>query len=65
MVIQSFLREGLVDVITLTTIPVLLGQGIPLFGRLEKDIKLELVESRSWDNSFVQTKYQVVGKAQK
>ena len=59
-VIQSFLREGLVDDITLTTIPVPLGQGIPLFGNLEKDIKLQLLESRSWDNGFVQLKYKVV-----
>jgi len=59
-VIQSFLREGLVDDITLTIIPVLLGQGIPLFGRLEKDIKLKLQESRSWDNGFVQLKYKVL-----
>ncbi|RLD94917.1 MAG: dihydrofolate reductase [Bacteroidetes bacterium] len=59
-VIQSFLREGLVDDITLTIIPVLLGQGVPLFGSLEKDIKLKLLESRSWDNGFVQSKYKVV-----
>ena len=59
-VIQSFLREGLVDDITLTTIPVLLGHGIPLFGSLEKDIKLKLLESRSWDNGFVQSKYNIV-----
>jgi dihydrofolate reductase len=59
-VIQSFLREGLVDDLTLTIIPVLLGEGIPLFGHLEKDIKLDLLKTRSWENGFVQTKYQVV-----
>jgi len=59
-VIQSFLREGLVDDMTLTTIPVLIGEGIPLFGSLEKDIKLRLLESRSWDNGLVQSKYQVL-----
>ena len=59
-VIQSFLREGLVDEMTLTTIPVLIGNGIPLFGEIEKDIKLKLLESRSWENSFVQSKYQVM-----
>ncbi len=58
-VIQSFLREGLVDDMTLTTIPVLIGDGIPLFGSLEEDIKLDLLESRSWANGFVQSKYQV------
>ena len=59
-VIQSFLREGLVDEMTITTIPILLGEGIPLFGALEKDIKLKLLESRSWENGFVQAKYQVM-----
>lgn len=59
-VIHSFLREGLVDEITLTAIPVLIGNGIPLFGRIEKDIRLMLMESRSWNNHFVQSKYQVI-----
>jgi dihydrofolate reductase len=59
-VIQSFLREGLVDDMTLTVIPVLLGQGIPLFGHLEGDIKLNLLEARSWENGFTQSKYRVV-----
>ena len=59
-VIQFFLRAGLVDEITLTTIPILLGEGRPLFGPLEKDIKLRLLASRSWENGFVQSKYQVL-----
>jgi dihydrofolate reductase len=58
-VIQSFLREGLVDNITLTTVPVLIGKGIPLFGDLEKDIQCRLLESRSWANGLVQSRYQV------
>ena len=59
-VIQSFLREGLVDEMTLTIIPVLIGNGIPLFGKIEKDIKLKLLESRSWEYGFVQSMYQVL-----
>ena len=59
-VIQSFLREGLVDDMVLTTIPVLIGEGLPLFGHLEKDIKLRLLDSQSWNNGLVQTTYQVV-----
>ncbi len=59
-VIQSFLREGLVDEMTITTIPVLIGEGIPLFGSLEKDVKLKLLRSRSWSNGMVQSTYQVV-----
>lgn len=59
-VIQSFLREGLVDEITITTIPILLGEGIPLFGEIARDIPLKLKESRSWQNGFVQSTYQVL-----
>jgi dihydrofolate reductase len=57
--IQRFLREFLVDEMTITTIPVLLGEGLPLFGNLEKDVKLELVKSQSFKNGFVQNKYKV------
>ncbi len=59
-VIQSFLCEGLVDDMVLTTIPVLIGEGRPLFGPLEKDVSVRLIESKSWANGFVQSKYQVL-----
>ncbi|MFN8383166.1 MAG: dihydrofolate reductase family protein [Anaerolineales bacterium] len=58
--IQRFLREGLVHEMTITTIPILIGEGLPLFGPLEKDIKLELINSRSFKNGFVQSKYKVL-----
>jgi dihydrofolate reductase len=57
--IQRFLRESLVDEMTITTIPILLGEGLPLFGKLEKNVKLELVKSQSFKNGFVQNKYKV------
>jgi dihydrofolate reductase len=58
--IQRFLREGLVDEMTITTIPILIGKGLPLFGPLEKDVKLELLKSQSFKNGFVQNKYKVL-----
>lgn len=58
--IQRFLREGLVDEMTITTIPVLIGEGLPLFGSLERDMKLELISSVSFENGFVQNKYKVL-----
>ena len=59
-VIQSFLQAGLVDEMTLTIIPILIGKGIPLFGELENDLRLRHIETRSWHNGFVQSKYQVL-----
>lgn len=58
--VQRFLREGLVDEMTITTIPILIGEGLPLFGALEKDIKLELLKSETFKNGFVQNKYRVL-----
>lgn len=55
--IQRFLRAGLIDEITVTLIPVLLGEGRPLFGTLEKDVELKLIRSRTYDFGFVQVTY--------
>ena len=57
--IQSFLNAGLIQEMTITRIPVLIGSGIPLFGPLEKDVHLEHIETRAFDNGFVQSKYAV------
>jgi dihydrofolate reductase len=58
--IQRFLREGLVDEMTITTIPILIGEGLPLFGPLKKDVKLELLKSKSFKNGFVQNVYRIL-----
>lgn len=41
-VVQSFLRAGLVDELTVSHAPVLLGDGLPLFGALDHDVRLRL-----------------------
>ncbi len=60
LTIQGFLAEHQVDEITITTVPVLLGEGIPLFGPLEKDIRLGHMDTRSYDCGFVQSRYAVL-----
>ena len=57
--IQGFLRGGLINQIIVTTIPVLLGDGIPLFVQLDKDILLIHSHTRIFDFGFVQTTYSV------
>lgn len=57
--IQGFLKAGLIDELNLTRVPVLLGEGIPLFGALAEDIKLNHLETNSYSNGFVASRYQV------
>ena len=58
--IQGFLRAGLIDDLIVTQIPVLIGEGIPLFGPLGKDVSLVLDSSRILGGAAVQTTYRVV-----
>lgn len=57
--IQSFLAAGRIDRITITTVPVLLGSGLPLFGPLPGDTRLVLESTRSWPFGFVQGTWRV------
>lgn len=58
--ILGFLQAGLIDEVTLTHIPVVLGGGIPLFGASAKQIYFQHVETKSYSNGFVQTRYRVI-----
>ncbi|TGM63138.1 dihydrofolate reductase [Leptospira meyeri] len=55
--IQHFIKERALDEITITRIPVLLGTGLPLFGDLVQDQKLEHIQTLTYPNGFVQSKY--------
>lgn len=58
--IQRFLNARLIDVITITKIPVLLGKGIPLFGETKKDINMELISCTQYENGFVMVMYEPI-----
>ena len=60
-VIQSFLRAGLVTDMTITRVPVLLGEGLPLFGPTSHDVPLRHLNTRVLGAGFVQSTYEVVG----
>lgn len=55
--VQGFLREGLIQRMTITRIPVLLGSGIPLFGPMTGDLRFEHIATRSFPSGMVQSEY--------
>lgn len=55
--VQRFLRAGQVDRLVLTRVPVLIGDGLPLFGPLPHDVRLRHVATRSFPSGLVQTEY--------
>ena len=57
--IQRFLRAGLIQRLTITRVPVLIGEGIPLFGTLPRDIRLRHVATQSYSSGLVKTEYHV------
>lgn len=61
--LRSFLAAGLVDDLTVTTVPVLLGDGLPLFGPCGPGASLVLESSRSWPFGFVQSTWRVARPA--
>ena len=56
--VRRFLHAGLVDELTVTVVPVLLGTGRSLLGGTE--VELELVASQAFPFGFVQSRYRVV-----
>ena len=51
------LNHDLIDKIIITTIPIVLGDGIPLFGSGAKQVKLTLASSKSYSNGFLQSEF--------
>jgi dihydrofolate reductase len=55
--IQEFLRAGLIQRLIITRVPVLIGDGIPLFGALARDIRLRHVGTRQFPSGLVSSEY--------
>jgi len=56
-IVQSFLLNDLIDEMSITTIPVLLGGGIPLFTELSKQMKFEHLKTEVYLEELVQSNY--------
>jgi dihydrofolate reductase len=57
--IQRFLEAGLVNRLTVSRVPVLIGEGIPLFGAVPRDIQLQHVRTKSFKGGLVQSVYDI------
>ena len=58
--IQGFLAAGVIQRLTITRVPVLIGRGIPLFGELPADVRLRHLRTRFFPSGLVQSEYEVV-----
>jgi dihydrofolate reductase len=58
--IQRFLCAGQVQRLIITRVPVLIGDGIPLFGALPRDVRLRHVATQHYLSGLVKSEYEVV-----
>ena len=57
------LRLGLADEVRYSVLPILIGDGIPFFEKLDRDVALHLVEVETYKSGMVALRYQVRGSA--
>jgi dihydrofolate reductase len=58
--IDLFREKGLIDSYTVSIIPILLGEGIPLFKESNQELPLKLVEATTFDSGLVQLSYEPI-----
>lgn len=58
--VRTFLAAGLIQSLTLTRLPLLIGEGKPLFGALPADVRLRLEDVKTFKGGAVQTRYTVL-----
>lgn len=56
---QQFLSTGLIHRLIISPLPVLIGDGIPLFGSVPRDVRLSHISTRPYPGGMVQSEYQI------
>ena len=60
--VQAFLKHGLIDEMIISRIPILLGSGIPLFGKLDVEQRFKHIKTDIYNNTIVKSYYRKVRK---
>jgi dihydrofolate reductase len=55
------LRLGLADEVRYSVLPIVIGDGIPFFAKLDRDIALHLAEVTAYKNGTVELRYEMRG----
>lgn len=58
--VQDFLRSGQIHHLIINRYPVLIGQGIPLFGSLPRDVKLRHLGTHEYKSGALASQYEVI-----
>ncbi len=61
VVAAECLRLGLADEVRYSILPILIGDGIPFFGKHDGDIALHLAEAKAYKSGVVELRYEVRG----
>lgn len=56
------LRLGLADEVRYSILPILIGDGVPFFEKLDGDIALHLAEVKAYKSGMVELRYEVRGR---
>ena len=59
-IIRQFIAAGLIDDLTVSVIPILLGEGLPLFGTIGHDLRLKLIRTKAFESGLVQLTYEPI-----
>ncbi|MFD6210042.1 dihydrofolate reductase family protein [Peribacillus sp. NPDC060253] len=56
----TLINHKLIDQLVLKVNPVIIGEGIPLFGSVKPCLKLDLVEMKQYPNSVIKSTYNII-----
>ena len=62
MVSGECLRLGLADEVRYSILPILIGEGIAFFEKLDRDVALHLAEVKAYRTGIVELRYEVRGQ---